>query len=91
MTVFSRTFNTTGTFFYRCEVHPTTMRGRIDVVIQDSDGDGWGDAAETTIGTDPLDGFADTATNDERAPASENPCPRGRQTSPTIGPLAAPT
>jgi hypothetical protein len=29
------------------------MRGSIEV-IQDSDNDGWTDAAETTIGTDPL-------------------------------------
>ena len=50
---FSRTFNTAGTFFYRCQIHPTTMRGRIEVV-QDSDGDSWSDAAESIIGTDPL-------------------------------------
>jgi len=50
---FSRTFNSTGTFFYRCQVHPTAMRGRIDV-IQDTDGDGWSDTAEGIIGTDPL-------------------------------------
>ena len=49
---FSQTFNSAGTFFYRCEVHPTTMRGRIDV-IQDTDGDGWSDGAESTIGTNP--------------------------------------
>jgi plastocyanin len=50
---FSRTFNTGGTFFYRCEVHTGAMRGRIEV-IQDSDGDGWSDAAESIIGTNPL-------------------------------------
>ena len=50
---FSQTFNTAGTFFYRCQVHPTIMRGRVEV-IQDTDGDGWSDAAETIIGTDPL-------------------------------------
>src|SRR6266542_964408 len=49
---FSRTFNNTGTFYYRCQVHPTAMRGRVEV-IQDTDGDGWSDAAEAIIGTDP--------------------------------------
>jgi plastocyanin len=49
---FSRTFNTAGAFFYRCNVH-TSMRGRIDVIAQDSDADGWSDAAEAVIGTNP--------------------------------------
>src|SRR4029453_720416 len=48
---FSRTFNNTGSFYYRCQIH-TSMHGRIDV-IQDTDGDGWSDAAEAIIGTDP--------------------------------------
>jgi hypothetical protein len=30
----------------------------------DTDGDGWGDAAEAIIGTDPLDGCADDPTDD---------------------------
>jgi hypothetical protein len=47
-------FNSTGTFYYQCTVHPTQMRGRIDV-IQDSDNDGWSDGAEMVIGTNPLD------------------------------------
>ena len=50
---FSQTFNSAGAFFYRCQVHPTAMRGRVDV-LQDSDGDGWSDVAESTIGTNPL-------------------------------------
>jgi plastocyanin len=29
---FSFTFNTTGTFLYRCNFHPTTMRGGVRVV-----------------------------------------------------------
>jgi plastocyanin len=49
---FVHQFNSTGTFYYQCTVHPTQMRGRIDV-IQDSDDDGWSDAAETAIGTNP--------------------------------------
>jgi plastocyanin len=71
---FQRTFNTAGTFFYRCNLHPGTMLGRIDV-IQDTDGDGWSDTAEAVIGTNPNaacganawpadinnSGFADTA------------------------------
>ena len=48
---FPHTFNSAGTFYYRCDIHPQ-MRGRIDV-IQDTDGDGWSDAAESIIGTNP--------------------------------------
>jgi plastocyanin len=66
---FSRTFNTAGTFFYRCNVHPS-MRGRIEV-IQDSDADGWSDAAEVAIGTDPADRCADNAA-DNAWPADIN-------------------
>ena len=53
------------------------MRGRIDLVVPpDSDGDSWSDAAETAIGTDPLDACADTTTsNDERGPAFGEPVP----------------
>jgi len=73
---FSNTFNTAGTFYYRCNFHPMTMRGTIDVVFQDSDSDGWSDAAETTIGTDPLDACADTTTpDDERGPGFGEPVP----------------
>jgi len=50
---FSHTFNSAGTFFYHCQIHPAAMRGRIDV-LQDTDGDGWSDVAEGIIGTDPL-------------------------------------
>jgi len=71
---FQRTFNTTGTFYYLCTVHPNQMRGRIDV-IQDTDGDGWSNGAEAIIGTNPSaacgvnawpadinnNGFSDTA------------------------------
>jgi hypothetical protein len=73
---FSRTFNSAGTFYYRCQIH-TSMRGQIDVVVPpDSDGDGWSDAAETTIGTDPLDACADTTTpDDERGPGFSEPVP----------------
>jgi len=56
---FSQTFNTAGTFFYRCQVHPA-MRARIEV-IQDSDNDGWSDAAESIIGTNPLLGCGTNA------------------------------
>ena len=49
---FVHQFNTTGTFYYLCTLHPTQMRGRIEV-IQDTDGDGWSNAAETYIGTNP--------------------------------------
>jgi plastocyanin len=46
------TFNTTGTFYYECTLHPTQMRGRIDVIL-DTDGDGWSNGAETYMGTNP--------------------------------------
>jgi len=49
---FSQTFNSAGTFYYRCNLHPGTMLGRIDV-LPDTDGDGWSDAAESLIGTNP--------------------------------------
>ncbi len=40
----------------------------------DDDNDGWSDAAEAIIGTDPLDACADTSTpNDERGPAFGEP------------------
>ena len=71
---FLHTFNTAGTFYYKCTLHPTQMRGRIDV-LQDTDADGWSDGAEAVIGTNPSaacganawpadinnSGFADTA------------------------------
>jgi len=50
---FSMTFNNAGTFYYHCEVHPTLMQGKIGVIL-DSDHDGWSDAAENIIGTNPL-------------------------------------
>lgn len=31
---FSQTFNTAGSFEYRCNVHPTTMQGRVNVAAQ---------------------------------------------------------
>ncbi len=49
---FSRTFNSTGTFFYHCEVY-SNMRGRVEL-IQDTDNDGWSDPAEAVIGTNPM-------------------------------------
>jgi len=49
---FAHTFNSAGTTYYQCTLHLDAMRGRIDV-IQDTDGDGWSDSAETTIGTNP--------------------------------------
>lgn len=50
---FSRTFNSAGTFPYRCTIHPSSMKGTI-IVGADSDGDGLTDDDEINIyGTDP--------------------------------------
>ena len=53
---FGFTFDSTGTFLYRCQIHPSTMRGRIVVEVAaelDSDGDGFSDTVELFVGTDP--------------------------------------
>ena len=53
---FDFTFDSTGTFLYRCQIHPSTMRGRIVVEVAtelDSDGDGFADTVELFVGTDP--------------------------------------
>jgi plastocyanin len=68
---FVHQFNSTGTFFYQCTLHPTQMRGRIDV-IQDTDGDGWSDATESIIGTDPLDACPDNTSDNAWPPDINN-------------------
>ena len=68
---FAHQFNSTGTFYYLCTVHPSQMRGRIDV-IQDTDGDAWSDPAEAIIGTDPLDACPDNTADNAWPPDINN-------------------
>ena len=68
---FPHTFNSAGTFYYECTLHPNAMRGRIDV-IQDTDGDAWSDPAEAVIGTDPLDGCPDNTADNAWPPDINN-------------------
>jgi plastocyanin len=68
---FVHQFNSLGTFYYLCTIHPDAMRGRIDV-IQDTDGDGWGDAAESIIGTDTADACPDNTADNAWPPDINN-------------------
>lgn len=56
---FDETFNSDGTFFYRCNIHPSTMRGQIVAGAGelDSDGDTIPDSTDTD---DDNDGMPDT-------------------------------
>ena len=54
---FAETFSQAGTSFYRCNFHPTSMRGRIVVVSLDNDGDTIPDSSDPD---DDNDGMPDT-------------------------------